>query len=343
LRRRNEDKRQCNQRLRRLELKQLPRLQSDVIVEVGVDYLTCTFVGRQGESSLASFGRYLVHEEMARGEKWRDFRFSGYRGEHCGASSFGYRHDGEILRISSHVAKEHWAQAFALATNVTRIDVQVTVRPEGGPTKRLLNHHRTMRRKRRGRGRPPSFKFWYGPDGPEAATFGKRSSDVFARAYDKGVESGLPEYSGTLRYETELKRRLAVEMCVKLDEAVCSDSQIVQYVSKFATIRGLQTGIDASEFERLALLDRLPENRRHEDFECHQISSSAPANPELLLGQGKMRRSASWLHNSVRPSVQKLLAMGHREVVLSALGLSVERSELQSTERELWSNFNNWR
>lgn len=309
----------------------------------GVDYITATYVGPHGESSLASFGRFLVREQEASDEKWREFRFSGYRGETCGSAAFGVRHDSQIVRLSSTVAAEHWAQAFNLCSNVTRFDVQVTVLPGVDVTRRLLDHHKQVRRRARKQGRPPKFKFWYGPSGPEAATYGSRQSDIFGRSYNKGIESGLPEWDGTLRYECELKRERAKATATQLDQSESESSVIIPQVFTFFTKSGcrLETAwspLNARPSGSSGLT--LP----HEAAELPNDSPAGEVPDSMLsLGQGRARKRALWLTNAVRPSVQALMASGRPDVVLQTLGLSVENNRLVIDADSVWSNFNKWR
>jgi len=308
-----------------------------------VDYITATFVGRHTESSLQGFGKFLVQQEVERGEKWREFRFSGYRGEQCGSAAFGVRPDSCVIRLSSKVAAEHWNQAYSLCTNVTRLDVQVTSKPHCGPQKTLLKFHKQLRRKIRGRGRPASFKFWYGPAGPEAAILGKRCSEWFGRIYDKGIESRLPEYEGHLRHEAEVKGDAAKGLASQLDQHESVETLIMEVVHKFVTNRGLRC-LQWSSGKLATLGDyRSREVRLSENWDVGNLSVFSGRDPQVLLGTGRQRRRAIWLTNSVKPAVQELLALGQEEIVLKALGLSVESGELRSTEAGLWSSFNKWR
>ena len=318
-------------------------LNPDVIFEGGCDYITCVQKGRATDSSLAAFGKFMVQQSKDAGEEWRTFRFSGYTGEHCGSASFGYRHDSQIVRISSHLAREHWNQAFALSTNVTRFDMQVTVLPEHGPTRRLLDHHKQLRRRRRGVGRPPRFKVWYGEDGPEAAVVGRRSSDVFGRIYDKGLESQLEEYSGSLRYEIEFKRKLAVRHANILDLATNQVAASAHIISAFLAQRSLRSpGFVLPVYQNHTDSDRKPESASGTENPLVSFGVLEPAE-KLLIGQGRMRRRVTWLHNAVRPTIETLLDQGKEELVLQALGLTVQNGTIARSNSDTWSKFRKWR
>lgn len=316
--------------------------QSDAVVSNGVDYITVTKKGTRTDSDLAAFGRFLVQQETTAGEEWRDFRFSGYRGQMSGGAQFGVRHDSTIVRLSSDVAAEHWAQAYSLASNVTRLDIQITVVPPDSPSQRLAKHHRESRRGNRGRGRPRSFKFFYGPAGPEAAYFGSRQSDLFLRCYDKGLESGLPEFAGTLRYEGELKRLQAVSACLQLDQTESPESWIAAKLRKMLEKSGIAFFPGVSAGANLLELERDSTFRKKRTV-VGKIYLDGPTADQVLLGHGRLRRRYTWLEISVQPTVQLLMERGRSDLVLKALGLRLQDGELVTERSQSWSNFEKWR
>lgn len=300
-------------------------------------------MGKSSQSTLPEFGRFLVQRQVDSGERLRVFGFSGYRGMAAGEVSWGVRRDGCLLRLSSDAAKEHWAQVYGLATNVSRLDVQVTVQPVTGPTKRLLSHHKELRRKRRAVGRPPKFKFWYGPDGPEAMTLGSRTSDWFGRVYDKFIESGLPEWLGCLRYEVELKRFAASDIASKLDHTEEPHILIEALVSSFVAARGCRLPLhvidspappapgDSQDFYKQSLRRR------------NHSSKFLESSPLIAVGTGKTRKRLIWLTNAVKPTVQALMDQGQQDLMLEALGLCVKEQTVRSTVHERWTDFDKWR
>lgn len=284
-----------------------------------------------------------MEREVERGEEVRPFRFSGYNGYYAGSVSFGRRYDGDILRLSSAAAKEHWAQSVLFSTNVSRLDVQVTVRPPEGTQRRLLKHHQQIRRLQRKRGRPATFKFWYGPSGPEAAMLGSRQSDFFGRIYDKGIESRLPEYEGTLRYEVELKRSPAKALSAQLDQTEFSEAIIASVVHKFVSVRGCRLST-WSNIEGATLDAGSSLNIRDRDINvCSQESPFASRKSVRDLGEGRARRRALWLYNCVRPSVKEFVERGETEMVLGALGLTNVTQPSSVLSDESWADFNKWR
>ena len=285
----------------------------------------------------------MVQQEQEAGEKWRSFRWSGYAGEMCGSAAFGRRHDSQIVRLSSKVAREFWAQAFALSTNVTRLDLQVTVLPKNGPTQRLAQHHRQLRRKNRGVGRPAKFKVWYGPDGPEAAVLGKRVSDWFGRIYDKGLESGLAEYQGALRYEVELKRKVALVHANGLERSESEAQYCARVISAFVLKRALRIPTWVFDLEELTAVSGAIANCLSCTESPSESADARSSGSYASIGQGRTRKRLTWLHNAVRPSVHELLDQSQEVEVLSALGLCVVNGTIEKKDNETWSKFKKWR
>jgi hypothetical protein len=314
----------------------------DTIVDSGIDYITAVYKGPRSDSDLASFGRFIVGEQRQLGEKESNFHFSGYRGLSCGSASFGVRWDSQIVRLSSSCAKEHWNQAYNLASNVTRLDLQITVLPPEGPQARLAKHHREMLRGKRGRGRARKFKFWYGPNGPESAIFNSRKSDIFNRAYDKGLESGYEEFAGTLRYESELKRSVAKSCALELDQT--GDERLV-IASKVGIFLAKSEKAFAKYFSQgLPLEGSAKALQVRKPITCPVVSQQEFAElSSVYKGAIRNRRFAAFLRMSVQPGVYRLLDHVGSEAVLESLGLCIVDGKLQKAHNQLWDDFKKWR
>lgn len=279
----------------------------DEVIDVEIDYITATSHQRSATNGLASFGSWMVAEEVQRGCKDSSWRATGYHGRHAGGTAFGVGAQGCIVRASSRCAREHWRQLLTLADNVTRLDVQVTVRPVAGPTATLSRHHKELLKAPRGRGKEVKFHAWYGPAGIESIEIGKRVSDRFGRVYDKGLQSGLVEWQGCLRYEVELHRHLALRTALLLDSQEQDQAEMLSQVHTFMSVRGLRLGFSPQPAARSAVNDALELRPRR------SVTSAFDHPPEVV-------RVLRWLANSVRPSVQRLIESGYGEEVSRALG-----------------------
>lgn len=276
------------------------------ILEVGIDYITATSHQRDSASPLYSFGRWLVSEEVSNGCKDSDWRASGYRGFRAGGACVGLSRQGTIVRASGESAQSHWCQLYHFADNITRLDVQVTTTNGAVPSRRIAKHHAEARRVSRVRGRPASFKVFYGPGGAEAIHLGSRKSDRYLRIYDKGLESGKPEYQDSVRYELELKREAALNCAAWLDSQENDQAQMVALVHRFLSIRGTRSGFYNCRCKRL-------QDCFHSTLQdCSFLSKSDRVAPEVA-------KILKWLHVCVRPSISRLEKAGLLREVRNAL------------------------
>lgn len=131
---------------------------------------------------------------------------------------------------------------------------------------------------------------------------GRRISDWWLRIYDKGIESGEQHYSGALRYELELKRKVALAMSAYLEQQDDYRVAMAAEILKFATKRNLQVGW-ASYCAGIV--------KDHTLQLCRQP----------LPGDTRVGRRTSWLRNGVAPAVQELIAGGRLDQVIECLGL----------------------
>lgn len=277
------------------------------IKEVGVDYITATSHSNSPASAFCSFGSWLVSKEVSRGSKDNTWRVGGYHGRHAGGCAFGVSQQGSIIRASSFCASENWEQLLNLSDNVTRLDIQVTLHVPSGTTLTLSKHHSELKRAPRYRGKPATWKFWYGPTGAEACTVGRRVSDRFGRVYDKGLESGLPEYEGCLRYELELHRGVALSTARRLDATEHQAPVMAHMVHEFMGNRGLRVG-------RAWLQPAAGDVCAGSNKEFVIAPSYNRSSPETV-------RVLRWLRNSVQPAIKRLLDQDLDQEVLRALGL----------------------
>lgn len=276
--------------------------QASSFKEVDIDYITATANRTSGDSGLAAFGRFIVSTESRRGFKSGVYRAQNYRGLHAGGACFGRRHDGELVRLSGPCAAEFWEQVIGLSSNITRLDVQTTVRSGERPARRLKQHLDQLRRFNKSRGKPLRIHFEGGGNGLECVYSGSRQSEIMLRVYDKHAESGNAEYDGCLRYELEFKGEKAWAMAHALDSRECWRTDAVAFISKFATKRALilRWPVVSFEFATMTTLQLRSRVRQYND-------------PD--------RRRLTFVSKCVRPMVQRLIEAGYEREVMAALGL----------------------
>jgi len=271
------------------------------VQDIGVDWITATSKQRDCDSGLHGFGRFLVQESADAGNKLTSWRMSGYRGLAAGGAAVGMRGDGCVVRLSSAFAAVYWNQVVDLASKVTRIDLQVTTKMEYPGTKAVARAYRQMKRAPKAKGKPPKFKLWVGPSGPEALMLGVRQSNRFGRCYDKGLESGLPEFENCLRAEVEYKGSQATSNAGALSVNENPNCYIADQVSLFLKNRGI----------------RIPWHQ----YGVRGAAVNTIDNPRAHYFTDNPLRSLWWFDKCVRSSVERLCKAGMRDEVINSLGL----------------------
>ncbi len=264
------------------------------VQEVGVDYITATTREARKLPAGRTLAQTLLVAEQRQGEDVRPFEWMGYRGLACGAVTWGERDDGFLLRLSSHCAATHWRTVALTSDNVSRLDLAVTARPvapdpQTGP--RAWQQAIAWTEEHN-----PAGVVTQVTDnrGGYTVYLGSRTSERFARLYDKGAESRTGEYEGAWRWELELKKELAWRTFGQLVAAQSAEPLIRATVHAHFRARGLAVPWTANGASVGASIARRP-------------SDSA------------VRRR--WLREQVRPSVVRVIEEAGIEALLGDLGL----------------------
>src|SRR3989304_8119925 len=98
------------------------------VKESQVDWLTLTF--REGGPWVAArlAAEHALDREKEDGADESVLRFQGYDGPQAGRVGVGVRDDGGLLRLSGELADAGLRDLLPLASNVSRIDLAVTVK-----------------------------------------------------------------------------------------------------------------------------------------------------------------------------------------------------------------------
>lgn len=276
---------------------------SKPVKEVGVDWMTVTCGDTErGELLQDSSFMWLQAEESA-GNKIRPWSMSGFNGFHCGGVSFGELNGTWLLRLSGPTAQAHWRRAYHLSTNISRLDLQVTISDveDGGALIRnhfaeATAHFATWRK-------PPAIDVWKSNNGSATLYVNRRVSEQFGRIYDKAIESKLEHYRACLRYEVEFKGDVAPLVAQWVSEQENEAAAILNRVQRFFLERGILPAFLGATVHTLS------------------VSRSRP----------DVDRQLQWLKASVSRSVKDLIALGKLPEVLDNLGITNE------VLRNLWS------
>jgi len=265
------------------------------LIDVGVDYFTSTCSDQKRAGIVHDKAAILIMQEHAAGNEKKVWKSYGYEGFHCGGVDVGSRHDGTIVRLSGPTAYLHWQKFFKLASNVSRLDLQATLRWSEPSPRMIAKHFRaSMRLHKLGKVKR-TITMLRSSDGSATIYYGKRESERFGRIYQKDVESKLDHYSNALRYEIELKGDLAHRTAASIHNRSSLKDMCYSQVRTYYGDAGVRMPL----------------------FSDRQFALTCASR---TLTDNESRRR--WLISSVKPAVKQLLANGDLSIVLESLGLS---------------------
>jgi len=279
---------------------------STTVLESQLDWLTCSYRGADKARALRNFAMDCQSLEAKDGNRTTRWRLNGYEGFRTGRVRYGDRDNACLIQLSGQLAEDWAATLVPDATTVTRLDLQVTVRPD--PPKPGY-----------GREALADLESWYA-DHPMGALpshtgdaaggwttyVGARRSPTFARIYNKGAEClsrddqpGYLRYHDAWRVELEAHDAFAAPLAV----AACSSPNRSAFISDY-------------------LCDYLA--RRG-----HRALWQPGSDP--VYRSGSHRRSdyqtrLRWLGRAVAPAIAEMMTHGNPQEVIDALGLGPEKS-----------------
>lgn len=269
-------------------------LDSAEVVEAGVDWITTTATHRNSARKLYAHGMRLVQLEKHAGNEQRLWSFKGYEGFICGGVQTGTRSDGAICILTSGFANDHWSNTYEKADNVSRLDLQVTVRSSHEPRQVVSRALKQASRKWEKQQGGPRVRVMRELKGGSTLYLGKPKSIQFGRIYDKAEESRLAHYKGCVRFERVTKDDLALHLCAALFASSDRGSLICAEVAHY--------------FEKRGVSCRWPY------YQSNFIKVRSPAST--------CERKLEWLSRQVAPCVAWLISQGLEIEVRNALKLS---------------------
>jgi len=264
-----------------------------VLVELGCDYITATVQQDTMTAGLHSLATALFHHEAERGNRIRPFGLAGFKGFMCGAVQVAVREQETMVRLSSSAAASSWRRVVQLADNISRMDLQATVKAPTNPTQIINAHRRRATKYSDSRKRGPKVRWVAEHKGGYTLYLGSRNSNVFGRIYDKFNETKLDHYAGCVRYEVQYQDNLAKFVAHALHANPSPLPDIAAYISQFFAGRGVHLEMPAQS---------------KATYCCSRLRSDDD-------------KSLEWLVKSVRPCIKSLKARGKLAEVLKALEL----------------------
>lgn len=263
-------------------------------VNAGVDWLTSTARGKAARKRFLAQGEALLKEDAGRGVEVTSTRIRDYTGWKGDGVFVGSRRDDDLIILRSSRAAAQWQSIVPLATNVSRLDLQVTVWTHGEQPALSRWYYAKLKRLPATKGRPREISLIQTHPAGDTLYVNKRTSDAYGRVYDYATahKEGPPR---TLwRFEVEYKRHLASNHAHSLLDNGVHPGAIESIVGAWYERRGVR---------RTWKLDG--------SFESQKVCS----------GQGE-RDVLSWFESSLSKTVAKAIRRHGVAEVLRALHLS---------------------
>lgn len=277
------------------------------IFDAGVDWFTGTISDPNDCRSAANDAMRILRSEERLGNKLKPWSMFAYHGWACGGIATGESPDSLMVRLSSECARENWRRFAEVASNVSRLDLQVTVRYAHNAMTEIARVYRKLKRSRGSDGRKRTISLYQSSDGSATIYIGQRVSENYGRIYAKGKETPLPYWANSVRFEAEFKGDVAWREQKQLYRAPSEYDHIVSRCQAFMAERGTSQ-ISATPGR---------------DSVTTQPSSMMTADAtRAQRSLSDADRTLQWLANGVRCSVATLRESGRLYDALTALGLS---------------------
>jgi hypothetical protein len=269
-------------------------IEPHALESAGVDWITCTQSREFPEKHLGNVAFELLESEESAGNVCSPWSSRGYVGYQAGGVRVGLRPDSWCVQLSASVARDNWKQVYQERTNLSRLDVQTTIQFETPQPYIIKTLHRDALEPHKRNGRPSERRLISSTTKGDTLYIGRRVSQVYLRAYDKGVEQQSDEAGRLLRYEVELKGDRARQVAASIYKASSEHEAAQALVSHLFRREHVRAPGKTLEWQWNSLSLRKPDTTR----------------------------KLAWIRSSVAPSIRFLLLHVERDEIMNALGLS---------------------
>lgn len=278
------------------------------ITESQVDWLTATALTDVPVTRLTKLATALTADERRAGNAIAKWGHQGYKGYHCGHLEWGIRGDSAIIRLWGKLADERLDDVREASDHFTRVDLAVTTRVEPFNEELAKEKKGELEQRERGRGFQAGWDFRETSRHGDTLYIGSRSSQFYARLYNKQRELDIPAYKSCWRWEVECKQAAAGNAVAALTRFPDRQSYIRSAVHQHFSRRGVQP-------------------IWHADGDALQGAGDA--------GEPDLKRHARWVERAIRPMLDKYRRTPGYELLLKALGVPDELAAQAAAAAEL--------
>lgn len=270
------------------------------VIDAGIDYISLTMLNdNPAAQAWHNAATAYLQQIAAQLGEMNETRRLGYEGFAVGGSFVGRRERDTIALYSGERAKLAFDRLYRRDTHVSRMDVQVSFRfnVTTNNVAQVARNSVERANRRISGARQRNATLMEDLRGGATCYVGTRTSEQFARIYNKEAESGKAEYERVWRYEVQLKNKLATKLAEQIaSKTYPTVNHAAVFVKQWLAHRGVQTPWKA-------------------DAELLPLPKQAKPNTQV---EAKLE----WLRTQVRPTLRGLLKYGLRDAILEALGLT---------------------
>jgi len=266
-------------------------------IQSGIDWLSNTAPLGEPNGTQWKHNSIRALEQIAKGGnvvQWR--KLQGYEGVSAGNCFFGERDDGALLQLTGEYANAHFSACFNRNGRVPRIDLQFTAKFATMPASIAKKGYSDAKRSNDDLpdGRKRKLYIIVGSDGGDTLYIGAPSSDQRGRLYNKAVQSELPTYTRSWRYEVVFRNELAYNIAARLPSDGNERAEyVLAVVCAWYEARGVDCGI--------------------------YYTGTRPPLPLQRALPTDVERKLRWIKEQVAPTVRYLNELGFRDTLLAEL------------------------
>lgn len=258
-----------------------------------IDWITLTAKTNGLSDGLWRVGERFLCDNERVGYVPTRWQANGYRGWCSEGVRLGARSEGCIVSLSGLKCGENWHEAFTTAEHCSRLDLAVDVYLDPEMPTLTRDCYESLLHVPPGNGRPAKRTLIVNSDGGSTLYIGSRTSDRFARLYDKGIEQKTHPAGKWWRLELEIKGNSSHPAAEQLAAAEIHNAVCLATVADYFQQRA---GVIIPHADTLAV----------------RYCQRAPTTIERRL---------LWLSHQVRGTVLELTREVGRRRVLDALGI----------------------
>jgi DNA relaxase NicK len=226
----------------------------------------------------------------------------------CGDVILGHRAEDVMVEMAGDFARTHWREVLPHATNVSRIDLQTTVRFTPNDPYLVEQHYRQAHRRNLTLRKPLTLRGELHQLDQPVMWMGAKGARILGRIYDKSRGGKDPKWSDCWRYEVQYRNEVARAVVSGLAERHDESAAVASTVSKYFEKHGV---------------------------EVRYTSDNVPVWVARKRKETSRERKLRWLREQVMPTLDTAYAEGWLPECYMALGVPKNTAEMIDRGRRL--------